>query len=110
MMLRELNVRLADELPHEKYNQLIKHGLAKRGLTARRDQEAAVGYNARWVKRRSQAMLERFQMLDLHVVGDLNDLTPTKVPGVNPSRINDREQLEAALDGLAHMIRVWSRS
>lgn len=110
MMLRELNARLGGELPHEKYNQLIKHSLAKTGLAARRDQEAAVGYNARWVRRRSQAMQERFEMLNLNVVGDLNDLTPVKVPGVNPSRINDREQLEAALDGLAHMIRVWSRS
>jgi hypothetical protein len=55
-------------------------------------------------------MLERLKLLDLNVIGDLNDLTPAKVPGVNPSRINDREELDAALDGLAHMIRVWSRS
>jgi hypothetical protein len=55
-------------------------------------------------------MLDRFRLLDLNVVGDLNDLTPAKVPGVNPSKISDREELDAALDGLAHMIRVWSRS
>jgi hypothetical protein len=109
-MLRELNLRLDGELPHHKYNQLVKHGLAKNGLSARRDQEATVGYNARWVRRRSAAMLERLKLLDLNVIGDLNDLTPSKVPGVNPSRINDREELDAALDGLAHMIRVWSRS
>jgi hypothetical protein len=111
LVIRALNERLGDgRLTATQYKQLVKATLAKEGLAHRSPPEPHAAFDARWVRARSSAMIARLAELGVPVVGDLSDLAPSKVPGVNPSKVSDREQLEAAIDGLAHLIWVWSRS
>ena len=111
LVMRALNERLGETgLSNGKYNRYVKHALAKRGLATRKAQEPSIGFDAPWVKRRSKQMIKQFQKLDLHVVGDLAELNPSPVKGVDPAGISEREQLDAAIDGLAHLVRMWSRS
>lgn len=111
LVMRALNEKL-DELglSKGKYNRYAKHALAKRGLATRKSQEPQIGFEAKWVQRRSKQMIKEFKRLDMNVVGNLDELRPLPVRGVDPADVSDREQLDAAIDGLAHLIRMWSRS
>jgi hypothetical protein len=112
LLVRALNVRLAQDgaLPNPAYNRFVKHRLAKQGLSRRKAEEPTIGFDKRWVRRLSDRMIAEFEELDVRVVGDLHELDPVVVKGVRPDRISDREQLAAAVDGLAHLIRRWSRN
>jgi len=111
LVVRALNERLGDgTLPRARYNQLVKTTLAKNGLAHRAASEPTAGFSARWVRRRSEQMIERFEKLGVRVVGDLGDLRPARVPGVNPSKVSERDQLDAAIDGLVQLVQVWPPS
>ena len=53
-------------------------------------------------------MIKEFRQLPVKVVGDLDDLVPMPVPGVDPAGIELRDQLDAAVDGLAEAMTLWS--
>lgn len=108
LVIQALNRKLED-LPNAEYNRLVKHGLAKQGLSQRRSDEPTIGFNKRWVRQLSQVMIHEFDELGVRVVGDLDELRPVPVKGVRPDRISEKDQLEAAVEGLAHLIRSSAR-
>jgi hypothetical protein len=40
-----------------------------------------------------------------HIVGDLDDLTPLDVAGIDPTQVDDRAQRDAAVAALAGALR-----
>lgn len=109
MVMRELNVRLAERgMERRDYIRLVKHLFAKKGLVTRKPQEPSIGFDQRWVTRRSKRMIKQFEKLPVRVLGDLQELVPAPVPGVNPTEIDVRAQLDAAVDGLAEALTLWA--
>jgi hypothetical protein len=104
MVLRALNERLAaDGFDRQDYERVVKGVLAKQGFVRRGRESVPLGIDERWVRRRSRQELDRLRELDLRVVGDLDDLEATSVPGVHTRKVSAEQQLEAALDGLTFM-------
>jgi hypothetical protein len=104
-VLRRLNERLAD-LSFQEYAPVVKHGLAKKVLARRRAEEPAVGFPVpRWLPALSDAMIARLDELGVRVVGDLADLRPVEVPGVDPGVLASEQHLAAALDALETFVR-----
>jgi hypothetical protein len=104
-VMRLLNAELAD-LSFEDYAPVVKHALAKRVLGARRQDEPAVGFEVPgWVQERSAGMVERLRAMGIGVVGDLSELDPVAVPGVHPATLTPEQQLAAAIDALAGVVR-----
>ncbi len=110
MVLREINERLAAVgYDRRDYDRIVKGLLAKQGLVRRGRESLPLGMNERWVRRRSREELERLQELNLHVVGDLDELKVKPVPGVHTREVRAEQQLAAALDGLAFITGEWMR-
>ncbi len=110
MVMRRVNERLAaDPLPRQVYQRYAKHILAKEGLGSRPATEQNLALDAHWVSARGTAQVEALRRLRPRVVGDLADLSPRPVPGVRAEEITAEEQLEAAVDGLAHVVGQWAR-
>lgn len=105
-VLRRLNERLED-LSFQEYAPVVKHGLAKNVLAARRSQEDPVGFAVpAWLPEVSAKMIARLQDLGVRVVGDLAELRPVAVPGVAPGvTAADDAHLDAALDALEASVR-----
>lgn len=101
MLLRELNVRLADDgLARDDYHKLVKFGLAKRVLAGR--DGPTVGYEPTpWLRDRAARIAGRLQATGARVVGDLADLDPVTVLGVDPRTFED-----AALAAEAEALRM----
>jgi len=111
LVMRHLNEAMADRPMNKRvYHNYVKHALAKRGLVDRQKAEPVLGLDAKWVRKRGAVEVERLQSQKLHVVGDLDELLPQPVPGVHTSEIGAEEQLAAAVDGLAHVLRQWAAS
>lgn len=109
-VLRRLNATL-DDLEYPQFAPVVKHRLAKKTLGARRDQEPAVGLDVPgWLPEAAQGMVDRLGELGVPVVGDLADLTPVAVPGVDPATVPAQEQLDAALAGLEGLARALVRA
>lgn len=110
-VMRALNERLAAQgLSEAAYHRFVKHRLAKRALSERASVEPRVGLDADWVRPRSEALVQRLEDLGVPVVGDLRELVGTAVPGVDPASVDAGDQLDAAVDALSELIRMWSRS
>jgi hypothetical protein len=111
-VLRRLNQLLdAQDLAFPFASRLRKGVLAKQVLGARRDLEPRVGLPvADWVTQVSDWLREQLGSMDLRVVGDLADLAPVPVAGVQPGEVGDAATLEAALAGLAGLVRHRPRS
>ncbi len=106
LVLRALNERLAEEdFSRQAYERLVKSTLAKRGLVRRGRESVPLGIDERWVRRRSRSELSRLRKLDIRIVGDIDELEAQPVPGVHTSKVTAEQQLEAALDGLAYLIK-----
>ncbi len=112
LVVRALNIALEKEgaLPNASYNRFVKHRLAKQGLSQRKSEEPTIGFDERWVRRAAQRMIDDFESLGARVVGDLEELRPVTVKGVRPDRIGEQEQLDAAVAGLAHVLRKWAKA
>lgn len=107
-VLRALNERIVvDGKTPPRYDRLVKHVLAKRGLVHRHDREPRLGLDEPWVLDRGREQVEKLRAAGYHVVGDLAELTPRPVAGVHADEVSDRDQLDAALDGLAHVVLEW---
>ncbi|GAA1925259.1 hypothetical protein GCM10009737_28750 [Nocardioides lentus] len=102
MVLRDLNRRLGDRLTRHEYDVVVKYGLAKTALSGR--DEPKVGFDEAWLRERAQRQVRRLRDLDPHVVGDLADLEPRPVPGVAFADLDVAGRLDAATDGLAHLV------
>ena len=101
MLLRELNEGLAaDGLSAGDYHSLVKFGLAKRVL-AGRGNGPAIGFEPpAWLVQRSGEIVARLAASGTRVVGDLSELAPVGVPGVDPDEVSPQERLAAAVDAL----------
>ena len=121
-VMRALNERLGEALSTDDYNAVVKR-LAKRGLAPRREREQPIGsgsLTARpivgpglgadpWLDQRAQAMIAGLGGLGVRVVGDLEDLRPLPVTGVDPADVPPDERLAATVDALAHLLQVWPK-
>lgn len=109
LTLRQLNELLAaDGTPaadHDFYDLLVKHLLAKRSLAAR-EGEPVLGVDERWVIKRGSAEVAALRKQGHRVVGDLDELLPRPVPGVQPGQVSTQMQLEAAMAGLTRMVEI----
>ena len=101
MLLRELNEGLAtDGLSDRDYHSLVKFGLAKRVL-AGRGTGPAIGFEPpAWLVQRSGEIVARLAASGARVVGDLSELNPVSVPGVDPDEVSAQDRLAAAVDAL----------
>ncbi len=103
LVLRELNEALSGgdgaEGPHwMDYNRVVKMGMAKKLLPERRGEEDAIGYHpSSWVLERSQEIAAKLDALQLRVVGDLDELEPVAVPGVDPDEVGAEEIRQATM-------------
>ncbi|WP_148572692.1 hypothetical protein [Nocardioides caldifontis] len=109
LVLRALNERLADDpLPRNIYSRYVKHALAKEGLARREADDPMFGIDEPWVAKFAEREVRRLRKLDLRVIGSLDDLAPRPVRGVPAGSVTTEQQLEAALDGLARVVRLWA--
>ena len=101
VLLRDLNEALApDGLAPGEYHTLVKFGLAKRVLAGRSD-VSAIGFTPpAWLVERSAQISDRLAASGARVVGDLAELTPVAVPGVDPDGVPAPERLAAAVHAL----------
>lgn len=104
VLLRDLNARFADgELSVREYDSLVKFGLAKRVMSGRGG--PAIGFTPPpWLVERSGQITARLADAGTRVVGDLAELTPLAVPGVDPDLVPPEERLAAAVDVLHALI------
>lgn len=110
LVLRSVNEQLA-HLPARRYNRVVKHLLAKQGMAVRRGEEDTIGFtSARWLRKRSDRMVENLRRLDLPLVGSFEDLTPESVPGVDPSTVSLADREAAAVAALTFLVEVWNGS
>lgn len=105
LVLLDLNRRLESaELAPADYHTLVKFGLAKRVMAGRGG--AAIGFTPpAWLVERSAEVVARVAATGARVVGDLADLEPVAVPGVDPAQVPAEERYAAALDVLAGLTR-----
>ena len=109
LVMRALNERLADDpFPRQVYSRFVKHGLAKEGLANRATPDGMFGLDEPWVAKLGSRETRRLAKLDLKIIGSLDDLEPRPVSGRAADDVTVEQQLEAALDGLAHVLRLWS--
>ena len=83
------------------YLRLVKHRLAKGALVHR--EEPRLGFDERWARRLGLQQRDELRAGGYRVLGDLDELTPQKVPGVRPKQVGADAQLDAAVDGLIHL-------
>lgn len=104
-VLRRLNLLLED-LDFGDYAPIVKHRLAQRVLGPRRAEESAVGFEPpAWLSERAADMVARIRGTGVRVEGDLADLTPLPVAGVDPTAVAAEERLDAAIGALAGLVR-----
>ena len=111
LLLLELNRRLRDggtaPIP-DFYHRLVKHQLSKRGLSVRDGGGQRLGYDDAWVRQRGEEQIARLRKGKHRVVGDLAELAPAAVPGVQPANLPIEEVLSAAVDALQIALTRWS--
>jgi hypothetical protein len=108
LVVRELNLRTLD-LPLQGYKRRVK-AVAKHLMPAHRQEEDAIGFVVpEWLRQESEDIRAQIAGSGAHVVGDLDELTPLDVPGVDPGSVDVPAQLEAALAALEATLRVVPR-
>jgi hypothetical protein len=104
-MLRRLNL-LLEGMPFPDYQSAVKTLVAKRVLVTRKEAEEAIGFTVPpWVVDRAHTMRGVLAASGARIVGDLDDLRPVDVPGVDPDQANPDDVLEAALAALEGVVR-----
>jgi hypothetical protein len=106
LLLGRLNAALGDDVDRSVYNKAVKKRLAKQVLAARKGDEPPIGFVVPdWLRKRSEARSADLAATGVRIVGDLAELTPLDVPGVDPESVAAEQQLEAAVDALARIVR-----
>ena len=106
-VLRALNEALPASLSLYHYQKVVKHQLAKQGMPGPTRPDERIGFTAEWVDVRAARQIDRLRELDVRVVGDLEDLRPVPLTGVDPSTCPPEDALAAAVDSLAYLVSVW---
>jgi hypothetical protein len=103
LVVRQLNLATQD-LSLRDYKKRVK-GLAKHVMGAHRGAEDPIGFKVpKWLRQESAAISTQLRRSGAHVVGDLSDLEPVDVAGVNPATVGDRAQLEASIAALTGVL------
>lgn len=103
-MMRRLNVEVED-LSRAAYMNRVK-GLAKHTMVTRKSGEDPIGFTVpKWLRKRAEAEGKRIARLGVRVVGDLAELEPLDVRGVDPMTVTAEQERDAAVAGLAAMLR-----
>lgn len=108
LVVRELNL-LTKDLPLKGYKRRVK-AVAKHLMPAHRGAEEPIGFVVPdWLRHEADAIRQQLERSGAHVVGDLDDLTPIDVPGVDPEDVDPAAQRDAAIAALEATLRQVSR-
>jgi len=103
LMLR-LNHATTD-LSAPAYKKRVK-ALAKHVLGPLRTREEPIGFTVPdWLRHEADRCVTEIRASGAQVVGDLAELDPVDVPGVDPAGVAAEDELRAAVDGLAGVLR-----
>jgi hypothetical protein len=112
LVMRRLNFATED-LPIAAYKKRVK-ALAKYVMGGHRGAEEPIGFTVPdWLREESGRVVEDLRGSGAHVVGDLADLEPVDVRGVDPATVDDTAQLDAAdaaLTGVLHQVKQVRRT
>ena len=105
-VLRQLNQALVEAgHPPRTGRPVRKQHLAKRVLAGRKDAEPRIGLVvAPWVEAHAQRMTEQLRALEPTLLGDVAELEPVPVPGIDPDDADPREVIDAAVAALVGMV------
>ncbi len=104
LVMRDLNLATED-LPTAAYKKRVK-ALAKYVMGGHRGAEDPIGFTVPgWLRKESDKICDQLRASGAHIVGDLAELSPVDVPGVDPTTVDDRAQLEASVAALAGVLR-----
>jgi hypothetical protein len=108
LVLRRLNL-MTEDLPVKGYKRRVK-AVGKHLMPAHRAEEDPIGFVVPdWLRDEAGAIRSQISAGGLHVVGDLDDLTPLDVPGTDPADVDADAQLDAALAALEATLRQTPR-
>lgn len=108
LLMRRLNELTAD-LPVKAYKRRVK-AVGKHLLPAHRGAEQPIGFTVPdWLRQEATRIREEISASGVHVVGELDDLTPLDVPGVDPATVDAEAELDAALAALEAVLRQSKR-
>jgi hypothetical protein len=108
LVLRDLNLLTAD-LPLKAYKRRVK-AVGKHLMPAHRKDEDPIGFTVPdWLRDEAAGIRGQLESSRAHVVGDLDDLTPLDVPGVDPEAVDPAAQRDAAVAALAATLRQVER-
>jgi hypothetical protein len=108
MAVRRLNELLLEvDLPYPRGGPLRKRVLSKQVLAGRRKDEPSIGLDvAPWLGEQTRRIQDGLARLGVRVIGSTDELEPVAVPGIDPDTLDDTEVTEAALAGLAGLLRL----
>ncbi|WP_323793961.1 hypothetical protein [Nocardioides sp.] len=107
LALRRLNEQLDEAgVTSKQIFRLRKRVLAKTVLAARRSLEPSLGLAVEdWVVEQTRHTVAALAESGVRLIGDLADLDPVAVKGIQPSEVDEQQIGEAALAGLAGLIQ-----
>jgi hypothetical protein len=104
LVMRQLNFATQD-LPLPAYKKRVK-ALAKYVMGGHRGAEDPIGFTVpTWLREESARVVTQVERSGARIVGDLADLEPVDVRGVDPAAVGDAAQLDAAVAALAGVLQ-----
>ncbi len=107
LMHRVNLVALAENMQRVDYQRVLHRRLADEVLAPRRSQEASIAVSPEvdeWIRVRAAQQVDDLKKLDLHVVGDLDELLPGEaLEGREPSDVSDSELLDTCVEAIVHL-------
>lgn len=109
LLMRRLNAATAD-LSREQYKKRVK-SLAKHSLVHHRRDEDSIGFTVpQWLRAHADRISKAILASGVNVVGDLAELEPVDVPGVDPAAVGPDQELDAAVKALAVVLSEGGRA
>lgn len=104
-VLRRLNT-IVEGMPIPAYQSVVKDELGNQVLAGRKDSEQPIGFVVSpWVTDLADRMHRRLADSGIRIVGDLDDLTPLDVAGVDPDHADAEDVLDAAMVALGALVQ-----
>jgi hypothetical protein len=112
LLMRRLN-EATEDLAMPAYKKRVK-ALGKHVLVHRKREEDPIGFTVpAWLRKTSVRMNKKLAESGVRVIGDLTELEPVDVPGVDPAGVPVEQELEAAVSALSTVLRdgkpTWAR-
>ena len=109
LVMRRLNIALA-ELSRGDYTRRVK-AFAKHTMVLRKSEEDPIGFTVpRWLAARARRDGKQIADSGVRIIGDLAELAPLDVPGVDPTTLSAEQERDAALAGLTVLLRDGKRA